>query len=187
MRLSREDGLLFYKLYPALVCYANQKLKLVAEIATDLEQYLAVPAELRLKVRNALHAHQELIDGFVQENPANLAPDELAVVSQWKNAVVGSFYIFRYLKQYTVFLDDRSPPLAYGVIAVADPIEDLLGPNLPILTQAVLLPFKGKIIYDGLLASYRVSFGPGIRERLKETYKRAKEVNGIIRSLPLKE
>lgn len=185
MRLSREDGLLFYKLYPALLFYANQKLKLVDELASDFEHYLAVPGELRLKVRNALHAHQELIDGFVQENPANLPPDELAIVSQWKNAVIGGFYIFRYLKQYTVFLDDGSPPMAYGVIAVADPIQDLVGQNLPILTQAVLLPFKGKIIYDGLLSPYRVSFGPGIRKRLNETYKRAKEGNGIITSLPL--
>ena len=78
------------------------------------------------------------MDGFVQENPANLSPDELAIVSDWKNAVVGSFYIFRYLKQYTVFLDDRSPPRAYGVIAVADPIQDLVGLHLPVLTQAVL-------------------------------------------------
>ena len=187
MRLSREDGLLFYKLYPALLFYANQKLKVVDEMACGIEPYLAVPAEQRLKVRNALHAHQELIDGFVRENPANLAPDELAIVSDWKNALVGTFYIFRYLKQYTVFLDDRSPPRAYGVIAVADPIEELLGEHLPILTQAVLLPFKGKIIYDGLLASYRVSFGPGVRKRLAETYKRAKESDGIIASLPLKK
>jgi hypothetical protein len=137
-------------------------------------------------VRDALHAHRELIDGFVGENPAHLAPDELAIVSDWKNAVVGSFFIFRYLKQYTVFLDDREPPRAYGVVAVADPIQELLSLDLPILTQAVLLPFKGKIIYDGLLSSFRVSFGPGVRRRLKETYNRAKKSDGIITSLPLK-
>jgi hypothetical protein len=187
MKLSREDGLLFYKLYPALMSYANQKLQLVGAIATDLEGYLAIPAEPRLKLRNALYDHRELIDGFVQENPFHLAPDELAIVSQWKNAVVGSFYIFRYLKQYTLFLDDRSPPMAYGVIAVADPIQELLGANLPILTQAVLLPFRGRIIYDGILASYRVSFGSGIRRRLNETYKRTKAINGIVTSLPSNE
>jgi hypothetical protein len=187
MRLPPEDGLLFYKLYPALLFYANQKLKVVEEMACGLEPYLAVPGELRLKVRNALHAHRELIDGFVHENPANLAPDELAIVSDWKNAVVGNFFIFRYLKQYTVFLDDRSPPMAYGVVAVADPIQELLSQDLPILTQAVLLPFKGKIIYDGLLSSYRVFFGPGVRKRLNETYRRAKEIDGIITSLPLQE
>jgi len=185
MRLSLEDGLLFYKLYPALMFYANQKLKVVDEMACEFEQYLATPGKLLLKVRNELHAHQELIDRFLQENPAILAPDELAIVSQWKNAVIGSFFIFKYLKQYTVFLDDREPPKAYGVIAVTDPIQDLVGQSLPILTQAVLLPFKGKIIYDGLLSSFRVSFGPGVRKRLNETYKRVKKVNGIITSLPL--
>jgi hypothetical protein len=187
MILSREEGLLFYKLYPALMCYTNQKLKVVDEMASDLEQYLAVAGEQRLKVRDALQAHQELIDEFIAENPVNLAPDELAIVSDWKNAVVGNFFIFRYLKQYTIFLDDRSPPRAYGVIAIADPIQGLVGLGLPILTKAVLLPFKGKIIYDGLLSSYRVSFGAGVRKRLQETYKRAKEMDGIITSLPLKE
>ena len=137
------------------------------------------------KCANALHAHPELIDGFVRENPAQLAPDELAVASEWKNAAAGNFYIFRYLKKYTVFLDDRSPPAAYGVIAVADPIEDLVGQNLPILTKAVLLPFKGRIIYDGLLSFYRIFFGPGIRRRLKETYNRVRETRGVITSLPV--
>lgn len=186
MRLSREDGLLFYKLYPALLFYANQMLKVANEMASEFEQYLAVPAELRLKVRNELHAHREIIDEFVRENPANLAPDELAIVSDWKNAVVRTFFIFQYLKQYTVFLDDKEPPKAYGVIAVADPIQELLGLDLPILTQAVLLPFKGKIIYDGLLSSFRVSFGPGVRKRLDEAFRRAEKIDGIITSLPLK-
>lgn len=186
MRLSIEEGLLFYKLYPALLFHVNQKLQIVEEMATDLVEYLAVPGESRLRVRNALHADKKLLDGFIEENPAHLAPDELAIVASWKQAVVGSFYIFRHLKKYTVFLDDREPPRAYGVIAVADEIQSLLGDQVPILTQAVLLPFKGKIIYDGLLASYRVSFGPGIRRRLSETYQAAKGSNGIITSLPLK-
>jgi len=184
MRLSREDGLLFYRLYPALMFYANQKLKVVDKMSVEFEEYLAVPGELRLKVRDALHAHRKLIDEFVKENPANLAPDELAVVSSWKNAVVGTFYIFRYLKHCTVFLDDTSPPKAYGVLAVANPFQELLGPHLPVLTEAVLLPFKGKITYDGLLEPYRISFGPGIRRSVNESYREAKARCGIITSLP---
>jgi hypothetical protein len=34
----------------------------------------------------------------------------------------------------------------------------VVGPYLPVLTQTVLLPFKGMIVYDGLLNSYRISF-----------------------------
>jgi hypothetical protein len=187
MRLSREDGLLFYRLYPALMFYTNQKLNVVDKMASDFEEYLAVPGELRLKVRDALHSHRELIDEFIRENPARLDPDELAVASSWKNAVVGTFYIFRYFRNYTIFLDDRKPPKAYGVVAIADPLEELLGPNLPILTPAVLLPFKGKIIYDGLLSFYRVTFGPGIRGSTNESYREAKATFGIITSLPCSE
>jgi hypothetical protein len=187
MRLSREDGLLFYKLYPALMFYTNQKHNVVDEMASEFEAYLDVPGELRLKVRDVLYEHRELIDEFVQENPARLASDDLAIVSSWKQAVVGTFYIFRYLKNCTVFLNDRSPPKAYGVIAIADPLEELLGPQLPVLTKAVLLPFKGKIIYDGLLSPFRIFFGPGIRRNVNESYKEAKATLGIITSLPLGE
>jgi hypothetical protein len=67
MKLSREDGLLFYKLYPALMFYTNQKLKVVDEMSAGFEEYLAVPGELRVKVRNALHAHRELIESYADQ------------------------------------------------------------------------------------------------------------------------
>ena len=41
------------------------------------------------------------------------------------------------------------------------------------------------IVYDGLLTSYRISFGPGIRGSLNENFKEAKERQGIITSLPV--
>jgi hypothetical protein len=49
----------------------------------------------------------------------------------------------------------------------------------------VLLPFKGMIVYDGLMSSYRLSFGPGIRRRLNESFKEAKARHGIVTSLPM--
>ncbi len=174
MQVTVEDGILFYKLYPALMFYTNQRLKVVDKMASEFEEYLAVPGELRLKVRDTLHAHPEVIDEFVRENPVKLAPHELEIVSTWKRAIVGTFYIFRYLKDYTVFLDDREPPKAYGVTAIAAPLEELLGPVLPVLTQAVLLPFKGKIVYDGLLTPYRIIFGPGIRKNMNASWRSSK-------------
>lgn len=57
---------------------------------------------------------------------------------------------------------------------------------LPLYTKAVLLPFKGKIIYDGLMQSYNMSFGGGIKRSLKETYMKAKQNERIITSLEKK-
>jgi hypothetical protein len=62
---------------------------------------------------------------------------------------------------------------------------DILTPReyLPAYVNTVLLPFKGKITYDGLMQNHRVHFGSGIRGRLKETYLTAKQNGRIIESL----
>ena len=98
--------------------------------------------------------------------------------------MVGQFFIFRYQSKYAVFLSMDSPKKAYGVLALADPFEQLVGPYLPRLIGAVLLPFKEQIIYDGLLSGHNITFGGGVKRRLNEEYKEAKEAFGIITSLP---
>jgi hypothetical protein len=84
-----------------------------------------------------------------------------------------------------VFLSTEEPPIAYGVLALSQPFEELVGPYLPVLAQTVLLPFKDLIVYDALLNAYRISFGPGIRRSLNESYEEAKARHGIITSLPM--
>jgi hypothetical protein len=86
------------------------------------------------------------------------------------------------LKKHAIFIskDDK----VYGVLALHDGLDDMFYPaQLPILVQAVLLPFKGQIIYDGLLQSYNVHFGRGITSELKEVYMAAKQHGRIIESL----
>jgi hypothetical protein len=185
MQVSFEEGALFYKLFAALLGYVNRKLAVVAEQFSGPGEYTSLPGETRGKVRNALYEHRELIDRFVAENPAGLPPEELEIVSSWKHALVGKFYIFRYLKKHTIFINISDQPYkAYGVLGLADPIEDLVGRrSLPILCNAVLLPFNGRIIYDGLIAPYSVTFGGGVRRHLNEDYHEAKEAFGIITSL----
>jgi hypothetical protein len=70
-------------------------------------------------------------------------------------------------------------------VALSQPFEELIGPRLPVLTETVLLPFKDMIVYDGLLTSYNISFGGGIRRSLNESFKEAKARYGIVTSLPM--
>ena len=92
---------------------------------------------------------------------------------------------------YTVFfnlirklpLDDKTPPHAYGIYGIVSPIEDILISPLPALVKTVLLPFKDKIIFDGLINSYNMLFGSGYRSNLDFAYRNAKERDGIITSL----
>jgi Domain of unknown function (DUF6398) len=185
MLLSPLDVELFFKLHRTLMFFVNQRLRVVAAPLASPEEFAALSPEIRLKVRDAFLDHTNLIESFVAENPAHLSEDELAIVQSWRHLVAGKFYVFRELKKYTVFLSTDKQPIAYGVLALSQPFEELIGPYLPVLVETVLMPFRDKIVYEGLLNAYRISFGPGIRRSLNESFKEAKERHGIVTSLPM--
>lgn len=184
MPLDPHELRLFHKLYPALLCFVNQRDGITSTPFTTPGDFGKLPIKERLKLRDALAANLDLIDTFVAQNPFKLPEEELEVVRSWNDLVAGEFYVYRCLKKYTVFLTAGEPVLAYRVLSLTDPLEDLIGHRLPHLCKAVLLPFKGRIVYDGMLAGYNVHFGGGVRRRLKESYDTAKERHGIITSLP---
>jgi hypothetical protein len=184
MRLDPDDLRLFYKLYPALMLFVNQRLGITRTPLTKPEEFGRLPTEERIRLRDGLPEHMDLIDAFVSENPSVLPEDELEIVRSCKDLVAGEFHVYRCLKNFTIFLTTGEPVVAYGVLSLTDTFEDLIGHRLPHLCKTVLLPFKGRIVYDGMLAGYNVRFGSGIRRRLKESYDDAKERMGIVTSLP---
>ena len=181
-RLPAADAALFIRLHVALLVYVNRKLGLVPRVDSQ-ETFRASSMEDKLKIRDALYANPRVIDSFVAENPARIPLDELTLVAAWRQAVVGTFYIFRYLKRYAVFLDDKEPPHAYGVLGITEEIEDMFPRDPPIMVTTVLLPWRDKIIYDGLVHTYNLFFGAGIRGSLNQTYQKINATAVIIETL----
>ena len=180
MKLSKQDADLFFELMWALQFYVKQQLALLPHLKT-MEAYHNCTTEEKLQVRDAVYDHVDLIDAFIQENPPGFSADKLDIIAKWKQFVAGDFYLERMLKKYGVFIasDDK----VYGVLALYDAFEDMFyKEDLPYLVKAVLLPFKGKIVYDGLLQGYNVYFGRGISSGLKESYMAAKQAGRIIES-----
>ncbi len=185
MRLTDAEVRLFYDLYAALLSFVNRKVEVSSAEFSTAAGYTTTPPEARAAIRDALFEHRELIDEFVAENPAHLKAHDLEIVAAWKHAVVGKFYVFRYLKKHAVFLTSGgSPNRAFGVLGLADPLEEIIGSHLPRLITTVLLPFRDKIVYDGLVSGYNITFGGGVKRMLNEEYKQAKEAFGIITLLP---
>lgn len=177
MVLDRKDAKLFYELMWDLQFYAKERLDLMPEVR-DREVYANMDGENRLDVRNAVWDNPQLIADYVRENPDNLDSELLAIVSDWQNFVAGKFIVERILKKYAIFIQENA---VYGVIGLLDELEDLLPKaSLPLYVEAVLLPFKGVVIYDGLLPTYSLSFGGGIKESLKQVYNKAKRKGEII-------
>ena len=121
---------------------------------------------------------------FVAQNPARLLPDELAIVQSWRGFVAGHFLIERYLKKGAIFVSAEEPVRVYLVLALYDEFSEMLPSYaLPSYVQTVLLPFRERIIYDGLLVTQSVMFGSNMRSSFRETYMRAKQRGEIIESL----
>ena len=182
MRLPLQETERFYRIWFALLHYVNTQLHLVPSFpAAPGEQ--DVSPEVTIQVRDALWAHDDLRKQFIADNPAQLPAADLALVASWQYRLAGSFYIFRSLQHYTIFLSGTTPAHAYGVLGLVSTIEETVPLPLPVFTQAVLLPFEHHIIYDSLFTSYNVVFGSGYRQDLQEMYRNIQEREGIITSL----
>jgi len=183
MKLSNEDVELFYHLYHPLLVYVNKKFDIIKDVDSpaDFKKYFVEEIN---ELREGLYKHPELINSFVAENPLNFSANELKIISSWSDFVNGEFLIFRYLKNYTVFLDTVDPPKAYGVVALNNTFEEMVGSHLPVMVKAVLLPFNDKIIYDSIFSPYPITFGGGIHRSFNDVYQEAKSRFGIITSLP---
>lgn len=184
MKLTTQDAALYFKLMWSLQLYVSQKLAIIPEVTT-VDEYERLPSSEKLAVRNALYENIELVDAYLNENPHKLSAEELEIVSRWKQFQQGDFFIERLLKKYAIFIGGEK---VYGVLALYETLDEILPyKSLPYYAKAVLLPFKGKIIYDGLLQGYSVLFGGGIKFDLKETYMMAKQNGRIIESFDAKK
>jgi len=181
MTLPPEDGKLFFELMWKLQYYVNQKRGCHKNISS-MEAYASLSTEKKLKARDELWKNPELIEAYVQENPDALPPGQLEIVRKWTDFIKGSFFILRHLKKGSIFIgkDDR----VYAVHGIQDPLDEVLPSYiLPQMVEAILLAFKGRVIYDGLLSGYNIHFGAGIRANLTHTYRLAKQRNRIITTL----
>ncbi len=183
MNLSPADAECFFKLMFSLQRYVNQKRRIRPEVET-LDDYLDLPYEDKLEVRNAVYEHSELIDAFLADNPDDLTAEELMIVQRWKGFVAGQFFIERFLKKHSIWIAGGSNAKVYAVLALNDPLEKIFfGRGLPMLVRSVLLPFKGRIIYDGVTEPYSAFFGGGVKAELREVYMTAKQNRRIIETL----
>lgn len=178
MKVSPAQADRFFAVWFQLLEYVNEARHLVARTPSASAPYTVEEA---LPIRDALWADDSLLDAFVSENPAGLSAELLDTVAGWKHRVSKLFVVWKHYKKHTIFL---AAPDAYAVLGLRSELEEILPRPPPTLVDAVLLPFEGVIITDGLLVSRNVLLGPGIRRGLKEEYDRAVERGTIWSSLP---
>lgn len=181
MHLSNEDASLFFDLTWSWQLFVNQKTLKIPEALTA-EDYQECSMEEKMVIRDLCYDSPDLLDEYLKVNPDNFSAEKLAIISLWKEPIRGKFYIERYLKNHAIFIseDDKT----YAVLGLHSGFDEIIHKShLPFLIEVTLLPFKGKVVYDGLVNTYNVHFGGGMKSSLKDVYMRAKQNDKIISSL----
>lgn len=181
MKLEEHEAERFYRVWWSLLTYVNQAKGVVKRLPEKVTVG-KLPSEEAFKVRNVLWSDLALLDAFVASNPAGLDASDLALVDSWRFHVTGSFFVVRHLKKYSVFVSTENQT-AYGVVGLLSEPNEVV-PAPPVYVGATLLPFEGRIIYDGLLTSPPIYFGPNIRASLENDYRNAQESRGTVTELP---
>lgn len=176
--MTPKDVELFYKLHPALLQYVNQRLNIFPKIKSAKKLRISGVENVD-RIRTKLWERIEYVTEFISANPDHFLESELSIIASWKNAIQEKFYI---LKNFTVFLTESEPTRIYGVRSLNTPLSEMF-PHLPVYTDAVLIPFKEYIIFDGILHPHLATFGPGFRFDLNKSYREAKDRYGVITML----
>lgn len=129
MLLTPQDADLFFKLHRALMFFVNQRLQVLPDDVASPDEFSALSPEVRLKVRDAFLQHTDLIEQFVNENPARLTTNKRDIVRSWRHLVHGNFYAFRQLKKYMVFLSANQPTLAMASWRCRNPSRNWSAPT----------------------------------------------------------
>lgn len=174
MRLEQSDAALFYQLWFPLLDFVNRKYH-VRPKAGRIDQTHGVDGRDAKAIADYLWSHIAVIEEYLAV--AELPEEYAQIIAGWKQCKPGRYILERHLKKGSVFISAEDGAV-YMVKGLFSTWEEMLGES-PVLLDAVLIPFRGSIISDGLVVPYRICFGKGAIEDFKEVYMNAKRNHTI--------
>ena len=178
MRLERSDAELFYQLWFPLLDFVNRKYHICPEAET-IDQKHGVDACDAKAIADHLWSNTDVIKEYLAS--AELPEEHAQIVAGWKQRKQGRYILERHLKKGSVFISAEDGAV-YMVKGLFSTWAEMLG-EAPVLLDAVLIPFRGSIISDGLVMPYRIYFGKGAREDFNDAYINAKRNHTIRYSI----
>ncbi len=185
MILTDAEAADFFPLVDALDAFVNRKLRVVPGLDTPASVHDA-PLRKRYQIRARVWENPALLDDFVRDDPFGLPAAALRDAQGFRRFVAGKFYVERILKKHAIFVSTTDAHV-YAVQGLTDPIDVVLSRSQPVgyavLIDCALLPFRGRIVWDGVVGVVPVSFGAGIRRGFKSAYADAKRRGAIVEVL----
>ena len=183
-RLPEKDRILFYDTWLRLLDYVNKKEKVCDYQVNFLNPAFNLQSKLCL-IRDRLWEKPSFISEYTLLNPA-LTKEAAELLRAWeKKHVRGKFLLLEYRNGTAIMMQikENETPKLYAVIGITSTISETVMSAPPVLLKTVLLPFGDRIIYDGFIVPYQISFGLGARKMFSEQYEMEKLKHGILTKL----
>lgn len=183
MRLSEEDGQLYYQLWLPLLDYVNKKYNINSNIGQMACAESLNPNDVK-EIADKMWDNVSVIDDYLAEPCCTDLEDEHTdIIRSWKRRIRGEFVMERHLKKGSIFIsvDDEQVYQASGIISTWE--EMFCYVPLPIMVQATFMPFRDVIISDGLVMPYNLVIGHNMESHFKAIYMTAKKGGMLHKTL----
>lgn len=181
-QLSSDECRLFYETWYGLMGFVNERVGVIkAKIKPEYPN--AVSDMMVHKVREVLWEKPEMIDEYISKT--ELPQEKINILKLWRaNHKKGMIFLLEYQPEYAVAIasNAKGEDRLYGIKGISNSIANILRRDLPVQIETVLLPFKGKIIYDSFISSVPIGFAEGAKAVFREMHDKAIK-HGIITSL----
>lgn len=177
MHLTPEEYAVFREAQDGLLLFIHQARNLQPTVRTR-QEFAALPLADLVPARQAWRLECFLLEDYLKEAGKDVAHRDL--LESWRAAVFGKFTVVKQLRAGAIFQGEDGKH--YQVLGPSNSVESAL-PGMPLLVDTALLPFRGRIVYDGVMRTWPVVFGRGMRKRVNDEYQRARRQGLVLTSL----
>ena len=179
MILDSQDADLFFRLYIPFLGFVKTHLTNIPglEEAEEMKDVLFC-------TRQAMCKNPKIIQQYLEENPEKLDTREREIIKSWQRFVHGQFVCINTGKKYATFLhwENENNQIVYRVLGLTDPILAFVTEGM-VLQNILLLPFEGRIVWDGLVNLQGVFLGPNMWRDAMNVYGEARKSQQILSTL----
>lgn len=153
--------------------YFTGKKSNILKAETSLKEFKELPLKKKFECRQLFNENTEILEEFVKQHKRKLSDEQFEILAGFRGRISSDcFIILKCLKKYAIFIDNDNKKV-YGVVALSNPFFDFFH-DFPVLIKTTILPFHGKIIYDGFLETLAY-LGPNMTREYNEIYLEAKK------------
>lgn len=156
MILNEKKQAKFFRIRDALISFADEQLGVTGwPVAPSQVRRMMVQEDI-LVVTQKIFEHREVIDQFVEENPAKLSPEMLKDAAAWKDALAENAVLVEFPDGKERFIVGD-----YGFEVCGLSVEParMVEQERPAIVWLAMVPYDGRIVHSGVVGEQQLAFG----------------------------